>query len=505
MADAGGTALGGPDSPSAGRALASLDLALFDDVLARLFGSLDFDATLDAVVEVLVPRWADWAEVELEDERGIAWTRSAGQRPAGATDVAFPLGAEKGTFGTLRLAAAGTGLDGGDDLERLVRHVRLAVANARRFERERNVALTFQNAALDTQLPRLGSFSFDAIYRAGRAEALVGGDWYDAFAVRDGRIVVSIGDVVGSGLDAAIAMVNVRQAIRGVAQVHPDPALMLEAADQTLRAQHPDRYVTAFVGVIDPMTRECAFANAGHPAPFIRLADGGVVQAAGRGMPIGIGFEQRIEVHHLGLPTGALIVLYTDGLTEATRDVEEGERLLEAVLRRPDLDPGPGIARRVHDAVLGTHARDDVAILVVTVGASEATRRWRFDPAWPDLARRVRREARETLAACGLPPERLLDIELVLAELIANLVRYAPGTAELIFERDGPRFVLHLLDKGPGFQVTPRLPADLFSQSGRGLFLIAQLAAEFSVERRPGGGSHARVVLDTRPASGGPQ
>ena len=70
--------------------------------------------------------------------------------------------------------------------------------------------------------------SFHAIY-CRRAEAPgFHGDWYDAFALPDGRIVVSIGDVVGLGLDAAIAMVNVRQAIRGVAQVHPDPAVMLE-------------------------------------------------------------------------------------------------------------------------------------------------------------------------------------------------------------------------------------------------------------------------------------
>jgi anti-sigma regulatory factor (Ser/Thr protein kinase) len=82
---------------------------------------------------------------------------------------------------------------------------------------------------------------------------------------------------------------------------------------------------------------------------------------------------------------------------------------------------------------------------------------------------------------------------------MANLVRHAPGTVELVFQRQGKGLVLHVLDKGPGFQFTPRLPVDLFSQSGRGIFLIAQLAADFSVERRPGGGSHARIVLNTTP------
>ncbi len=474
-----------------------------DGTLARLFAVLDLEATLETVVDVLVPRWTDWASVAVVDERGFAWNRSAGRRPADGSEVTFPLTTESGSFGALRLAAGGGLRDGGtSDLERLVRHASLAIANARRYQRERNVALTFQNAALETRFPRSRELAFDAIYQAGRAEALVGGDWYDAFAIRDGRIVVSVGDVVGSGLDAAIAMVNVRQAIRGVAQVHPDPALMLEAADQTLRAQHPDRYVTAFVGVIDPVMQQCAFANAGHPPPFIRFADGVVSRTSGHGMPIGLGFEQRLEVHHVGLPPGAAFVLYTDGLTEATKDIAAGERRLEQVLRRADFGQGPRLAQRIHDEVLGGHARDDVAILVVSVGAAQPIRRWRFDPAWPDLARRVRSELCEELTRAGLGCAALLDAELVFAELMGNLIRYAPGTAELIFEQQANRFTLHLLDKGPGFQFAPRLPVDLFSQSGRGLFLIAQHSAEFSVERRPGGGSHARIVLDTAPGPG---
>jgi anti-sigma regulatory factor (Ser/Thr protein kinase) len=484
--------------------LVALDLETLDAIVARLFAALDLDATLDAVVDVLVPRWTGWLSVTVEDERGIVRNRTAGRRPAGAVDTVFALDAVNGPFGSLRLASAGVESVHAGDIERLVRHVRIAIANARRFEHERNVALSFQNAALDPHPPRLGAFSFDAMYQAGRAEALVGGDWYDAFAIRDGRIVVSIGDVVGSGLDAAIAMVNVRQAIRGVAQVHPDPALMLEAANHTLLAQHPGRFVTAFVGVIDPVTQQCAFANAGHPAPYLRSTDGVVAQASGHGIPIGLDFEQTIEVHHVGLSPGTLLVLYTDGLTEATKDIAEGERRLERVLREPDLALRPRIAQHIHEEVVGAHARDDVAILVVTVGSAQPIRRWRFDPVWPDLARRARAELCAELERCGLDSVQILDAELIFAELMGNLVRYAPGTAELIFEGQDSRFVLHLLDKGPGFAFAPRLPADLFSQSGRGLFLITQLAAEFSVARRPGGGSHARIVLKSRNLGGDP-
>jgi anti-sigma regulatory factor (Ser/Thr protein kinase) len=78
---------------------------------------------------------------------------------------------------------------------------------------------------------------------------------------------------------------------------------------------------------------------------------------------------------------------------------------------------------------------------------------------------------------------------------MGNAIRYAEGTIELILVRRDERIVLHVLDKGPGFQFSPRLPPDLYSEFGRGLFLISKLGTDFTVERRPGGGSHARIVL----------
>lgn len=482
-----------------------MDVGVLDDVVAKLFASPDLHATIDAVAGVLVPHWADSAMLVVDDERGVAFTRLAGERnlTRDGREHVFALVADGVRFGTLRVALAGSPDTVPEDVARIVRHAERALVNARRFDRERNVALTFQHAALTTELPPFGAFTFDAMYEAGRSEALVGGDWYDAFQLRDGRIVVSIGDVVGSGLEAAIAMVNVRQTIRGVAQVHPDPALMLESANLTLRSQHPDRYVTAFVGVIDPVTQHCAYANAGHPCPLLRQADGTLTQVTGHGIPIGLGIGDAIEVHHLGLPPGSSLVLYTDGLTESGKNVLEGERRLEDALRDPLLAMGAGAARRIHDAVLGSHARDDVAILVVAVGVSDPLRGWRFDPVWPELSLRVREELRQEVAACGVDEARLLDIDLIFAEVVANLIRYAPGIAEMIIERHGGNVVLHVLDKGPGFTFTPRLPADLFSQFGRGLFLIAHFSKAFSVERRPGRGSHARIVLAAEPSNEG--
>ncbi len=467
----------------------------------RVFRSPELGPTLQAIVGAVVPAFAQAAYVTLadprEDERGAVPASAA--EPA---ELSLPLVADGAPVGTLHLRGADAA--DGRFLHAVAERCARALANARRFEHERHVALTFQNAALVSELPNSSSYRFDALYEAGRAEALVGGDWYDAFRLADGRFVISVGDVVGSGLQAAIAMVNVRQTVRGVAQVHPDPALMLEAAERTLRAQHPDRFVTAFVGVIDPVTQQCAYASAGHPAPYLRLPDGALVQIPGGGVPLGLDLAASSDVRQFVFAPGSMLVLYTDGLIEAGRDVLEGERRLELALSDPALPRRDRVAQYLHDAVVGDAARDDVAIMVVSAESAVPVRRWRFDPQWPDAAARVRGELRTALEQTALEPARILDAELVLAELIGNALRHAPGTVELILEAHGDRAVLHLLDKGPGFQFSPRLPSDLYSEFGRGLFLIACFATEFSVERRPGGGSHARIAFATRPGESPP-
>ena len=83
-------------------------------------------------------------------------------------------------------------------------------------------------------------------------------------------------------------------------------------------------------------------------------------------------------------------------------------------------------------------------------------------------------------------------------ELVGNVVRYAPGSITAILDVSCPSPVLHVLDDGRGFEFRPRLPVDLLSERGRGLFLVTAFSEELSVERRRAGGSHARAVLAGR-------
>lgn len=132
------------------------------------------------------------------------------------------------SLGTLTLVLAGPRgrLFDGSDLafaEELGRRAGVALENARLYTRERHVATALQEASLPTELPQLEHMSFDASYRAGSSEATIGGDWYDAFVLRDGRVALTVGDVLGSGLKAAVIMTKLRQAMSPPRSSSPIP------------------------------------------------------------------------------------------------------------------------------------------------------------------------------------------------------------------------------------------------------------------------------------------
>jgi len=209
-----------------------------------------------------------------------------------ASSVILPLAARGRVIGALTLVRTGpAGAHEDRDVrvaEEFARRASLAIDNALIFGREHRVAEAMQSASLPKKLPQLPTVDMHAIYVPGRPDASIGGDWYDAFRLRDGRLVVSIGDVSGSGVEAAVTMSNMRQIIRGTAQVHADPVLMLNAADRALRLEDTELFVTAFVAVIDSIRRTIVYGNAGHPPPYVRDASGRLQKLEFDGLPLGL-------------------------------------------------------------------------------------------------------------------------------------------------------------------------------------------------------------------------
>jgi PAS domain S-box-containing protein len=479
-------------------------LARIRAIVARasdvLSGSLDLDALLGRFADLLVGELAVEATIALESGRAVV--RRSGALDAGAPSLRVPLRHRDTVVGTVTVR--GTAPFGASDaalLRELAARAAVAVENAQLYAREHRVAMTLQSAMLPAVLPAVAGLEFDAVYFPGATEAEIGGDWYDAIALPDGRVVVSIGDVTGRGLTAAVIMGRMRQAIETLATYESDPVRLLDAADSVLRRAHPDAIVTALVGVVDPAARTLTYATAGHPTPIVRAADGTLRQLPGRGLPLGLREGREAPATTVVLPPASLIVFFTDGLVESTRDIDEGERRVFAALAEPALAEGRAPAAALVARVLDDGVRDDVAVLTMRMAATPAaasdwTMRWRFDPR--DWRRAY--DVRETLAEALASAAAEVDVpaaELVFGELVGNAVRHAPGFVDVELTWDDAQTpVLHVIDDGPGYAPRTGLPS-AESESGRGLYIVAQLTREFTVTqlRR---GAHARAVLLTR-------
>jgi serine phosphatase RsbU (regulator of sigma subunit)/anti-sigma regulatory factor (Ser/Thr protein kinase) len=371
---------------------------------------------------------------------------------------------------------------------------------AQESKQDRAWSTSFQRALLPPRLPTIAGCRFDAIYEPGESDAHVGGDWYDAVRLMDGRVLISIGDVAGSGHEAAVLMGVVRQIMRGIAQLHADPALMLDAADRALRLEHPDVFATTWVGVVDLISRSLTYASAGHPPTLLASTSGIVSELSDRALPLGLRQSNHETASTVALTEGSTLVLYTDGLTEAARDIVAGDVLVHAAAAQAATAPWGRLAGDIQRHALATGpSSDDVAILVVRFDFAQAEnhiQRLPFDVRDPDAARRARGVLRARLSARGFPSIEKLNAELVFSELIANVLLHSVETGvEVAIDCSGPQTILHVLDRGLGFRHLGRLPSDLYCESGRGLFMIREMTDDFTVTERPGGGSHARAVL----------
>jgi len=207
--------------------------------------------------------------------------------------------------------------------------------------------------------------AFTATYLPAAARSLVGGDWYDAFELPHGRVMFSIGDVCGHGIEAAVVMSRARQAIIAAALQDSNPGSVLTRANETLM-MYDTKFATAICGYIDPGTLEITYATAGHPPAILVDQNGAAQLLQYDGLPLGIQRESTYRTFSLTAEHGSLLVLYTDGLIEYDHDVIEGQqRMLEAaknIAVQRLIDP----AGAIEDAIFKNHQPlDDAAILTI--------------------------------------------------------------------------------------------------------------------------------------------
>jgi serine phosphatase RsbU (regulator of sigma subunit)/ketosteroid isomerase-like protein len=190
------------------------------------------------------------------------------------------------------------------------------ISERERIEQELRVARTIQQASLPKEVPQPEGWQLSPFYQPARE---VGGDFYDFFALEEGRVGVVVGDATGKGMPAALVAEATSNMLRAVAQAlgSSSPGEVLSRVNETLLARiPPNMFVTCFYAVLDPESGTLSYANAGHDLPYLHRR-GEAEELRARGMPLGLMPGMGYEEKEIVLDVGEGVFFYSDGLVEA--------------------------------------------------------------------------------------------------------------------------------------------------------------------------------------------
>jgi PAS domain S-box-containing protein len=403
--------------------------------------------------------------------------------------VACPLLGPDGPFGAFTFALTASGRRYGPEdvplAEELARRAASGVEDAMRFEQEQATAEVLQRSLLLERLPTLPEAELAARYVPGTEELKVGGDWYDVVPLPNGRIVLAIGDVVGHGVRAAVAMGRIRNALQFCALDGLAPGAILRRLNQYFSGLEDAAMATLLVLVHDPADATLRFSSAGHPPPLVRRPGGALEYLpGGRGAPLCASDTSHYPEVGAELGPGSLLVLYTDGLIERRQEsLDVGfRRLTEAVARAPEkLEE---LADHVLAELLGGEGPDDdVALLAFRSRARSEGLELRL-PSRPRELAVLRARLGEWLARIGAAPTDAGEITLAIDEAAANAIEHAYGLRDGDFSvevhPEGDEIVVVVRDWGEWRERAPRV-------GGRGGSLMRSLMDDVQIESGPDG------------------
>lgn len=326
------------------------------------------DQIFATVSQSLVHRVAErHRPIVLDDTSGIG--EPGGDGTAVRSLVGVPLLVHGALIGSLCTGQLGPRVFTADDvhlLQLIADRAAISIDNARLYERATSVALTLQRSLLPKRLPSGPAIRIAARYLPAARHAEVGGDWYDAAELPDGRYVVMIGDVVGHGIEAAARMGQVRHALRAFALEGHSPASAVRCLHEVGAADEGGMATLACL-VFDPAGGSARLANAGHPPPLLLRPDGTASYLeGGRSLPLGAPLLEEPEEAEVSIEPGSTLILYTDGLVERRGEgIDEGlGRLLAAATASPE-DVEELVSSIVSELVDERHRLDDVALIAL--------------------------------------------------------------------------------------------------------------------------------------------
>lgn len=240
-------------------------------------------------------------------------------------------------------------------------------------EQELSRAREIQQALLPKKIPQIDGFEIAGTWEPAR---IVGGDYFDVIRLSETRVGVCIADVVGKGVPAALLMASVQATVRAYASDSSSAAWLCERVNAVLCANiAADRFVTLFYGILDAKQNAMQYTSAGHPRPILKNASGCVTQLDNGGAVLGVFPNWKYENSFVQLAAGDRLVLFTDGITEATKangDQFGEEGLIQTVKRLADESSSRTNAALLANvkAFCGSHLQDDATLITVIVAGA---------------------------------------------------------------------------------------------------------------------------------------
>jgi sigma-B regulation protein RsbU (phosphoserine phosphatase) len=245
------------------------------------------------------------------------------------------------------------------------------ILEKRKLEEELSIARRIQKTFLPNRNPQMSGFDISGINIPSEK---VGGDYYDFIPIIENQVGIAIGDVSGKGIPAALIMASFRASL--IAEIRNNYAIrsiMFKVNNLLFESTESDIYVTAVYGVLDTKNKIFTFTNGGHNAPILRHVDGRMEYLLEGGVALGTFENSKYEERPLGLIPGDIIVLYTDGVTEAKNEKEEefGTKRLKQVINDSCHLSAPEIQNNIYQTVKDFTGNlpqaDDLTLIVIKV------------------------------------------------------------------------------------------------------------------------------------------
>jgi serine phosphatase RsbU (regulator of sigma subunit)/anti-sigma regulatory factor (Ser/Thr protein kinase) len=416
--------------------------------------------------------------------------------------MVVPMRARGRTLGAITFVGAESGRTYHENdlelAEELARRAAMAVDNARLYTELSGIADTLQAELLPTEIPDIPGIDVAVRYRAAGELNRVGGDFYDVFGRGPNEWAVVIGDVSGKGAPAAAVTALARYTLRTATVNAKAPSEALDALNEALLERRRDQefcsVALAFV-TLRADGLDVTISLGGHPPALVKRASGALDHCGSPGLLMGFAHDPPLVDQVLRLGPGDAMLLFTDGVTDASREGDRfGDARLEALLAEmgPSLHASELTETIEHTAV--AHAefqpQDDMALVTLQV-PSDFVRAGQFDVGGGPEAIGRARAALVQFVGDVIAPERLYDLQLLVSEVVTNSVRHGGARQgehvdlRVALARDRVR--LEVRDPGPGFDalVRPELP-NTDRGGGYGLYLVDLYADDWGVSGTEG-------------------